>query len=118
MRYLIFLALLCVISADNAVFTKAPPKSDNPGISTKNMVLSTERQPEVKALLSTIASPVGFVHVFFLPKVMAVLEECDLIGLQKRMVANLPLTLVLSIWTLVLVSEILLVMEQHSNRER
>ena len=46
------------------MFTKAPPKSDNPGISTKNMVLSTERQPEVKALLSTIASPVGFVHVF------------------------------------------------------
>ena len=97
MRYLIFLALLCVISADNAVFTKAPPKSDNPGISTKNMVLSTERQPEVKALLSTIASPVGFVHVFP-SKSDGCTGRVRLDRIAKRMVANLPLTLVLSIY--------------------
>ena len=60
----VFVVLCWFTGADDAIFMKAPPINAMPGITTTDLVLSTERQPRVKALLSKIAYPVGFVHVF------------------------------------------------------
>jgi exopolysaccharide biosynthesis protein len=61
---LVILTLLSAAVADNAVYLKAPSKRDDPEITYKNLVLHTDRQANIKALLTTVKYPVGYAHVF------------------------------------------------------
>jgi N-acetylglucosamine-1-phosphodiester alpha-N-acetylglucosaminidase len=52
------------VNADSVVFSKAPPRSDEPGLGVEHLILTTPQQRMVRAVLATVSSPVGFVHVF------------------------------------------------------
>lgn len=61
---LALLSLLLSAFSDDAVFMKAPNRRDDPEVSYENKVLHTDRQSNIKAVLTTIKYPVGHVHVF------------------------------------------------------
>ena len=55
------LALTAVLAYD-VKFFEAPPADKDPGIYYYDMVLHTERQENIKAVLTKVNKPVGFVH--------------------------------------------------------
>jgi exopolysaccharide biosynthesis protein len=66
MNLLLFLLLSAFVLcfSDTVIYQQAPPPSDDPGISYERLILHTERQANIRAVLTTIKSPVGHVHPF------------------------------------------------------
>jgi len=54
--------LVAAASAVEMQYFDSPPVAADPNITVQHVVLSSERQGLINAVLSTIASPVGFVH--------------------------------------------------------
>jgi N-acetylglucosamine-1-phosphodiester alpha-N-acetylglucosaminidase len=59
----IILLFLVVSTTAEIYYYNAPPASEDPELVYKKMDLSTERQRNIKALLTTVGSPVNFLHV-------------------------------------------------------
>jgi exopolysaccharide biosynthesis protein len=64
---IIFILLVCAVSSFAAVlsevfFFSAPPKANDPNITYSDIILHTERQAIIKAVLAISTHPVGFVH--------------------------------------------------------
>ena len=56
-----FLGAAASANADVSYFS-TPPIAADPGITIQNLVLYSERQGNIKAILTLVKNPVGFVH--------------------------------------------------------
>jgi hypothetical protein len=48
--------------SDSVQFFAAPPKANGPGLIVQHLNVSTSRQGYIPIVLTTVSSPVGFVH--------------------------------------------------------
>jgi exopolysaccharide biosynthesis protein len=59
-----FAAQVARVVSGDLIFVPAPPVASDPGINVKHLFLSTDRQEVIKAVLTTVTNPVGFVHPY------------------------------------------------------
>jgi len=61
--YILTTFTLVPVLSDSVKFFPAPPKADDPGLIVLHLNVSTARQEFIPLVLTTVNSPVGFVHV-------------------------------------------------------